>query len=397
MPLCSALCAPSSRGALPLAGQGHGEAPAGQGRLGRADAAGQASASAATAAGDQGNGERADSSVTLGSERDSSLVAARGDSASPTREPERRRQLPRVRRNLLHADGATFSLSRERRSALLLKSDGEGASRLLPGLAELALGLQSGFERGAAEALGNDELVASPGSASSFRSELAPPSDPSSSPGAEALPSEAATTQLRCFSKAFGAGGDCAVVAAPGVSSLINEFSCESAASLKSLAGSAVTGERFHCNCLQLKASSGSGAAALPLGRGPSKLLTTSSGSLRSLPLDRGPRLPSAALRVAPRLLFQVSEVFLSARAEPASGSALPAPEGLCTSLLELVTGGTMTSLALCLLRQGELKALGGGAPRPGGALLPPPASASLLRGGAAGLAQGIDSVVSPA
>ena len=189
----------------------------------------------------------------------------------------------------------------------------------------------------------------------------------------------------------------CAAVAAPDASSLINEFSCESAASLKSLAGSAVTGEHFHSSCLQLKASSGSGAAALPLGRGPSKLLATSSGSLRSLPLDRGPRLSSAALRAAPRLLFQVSEVFLSARAEPASGSALPAPADLCASLLELVTGGVMTSLALCLLWQGELKALGGGASRPSGALLPPPASASLPRGGAAGLAQGVDSVVNPA
>ena len=43
MPLCSVLCAPSSHGALPLAGQGRGEVPAGQGQLGRAGAAGQAS------------------------------------------------------------------------------------------------------------------------------------------------------------------------------------------------------------------------------------------------------------------------------------------------------------------------------------------------------------------
>ena len=50
--------------------------------------------------------------------------------------------------------------------------------------------------------------------------------------------------------------------------------------------------------------------------------------------------------------------------------------------------GGVMTSLTLCLLRQGELRALGGGASRPSGALLPWPASASPPpppRGGAAG------------
>ena len=162
-----------------------------------------------------------------------------------------------------------------------------------------------------------------PGSASPFRSRLAPPSDLSelappsdlpSLPSARALPSATARSQLSGFSKALGAGNDCAAIAAPGAGSLANKFSCESAANLRSLMGSAVTGEHFHSSCPQLKAPSGSGAAALPLGRGPSKLLAASSGSLRSLPFDRGPRLLLTALRVAARLLFQVSEVTEPAR-----------------------------------------------------------------------------------
>ena len=203
------------------------------------------------------------------------------------------------------------------------EDDGEHASRLLPDLAEFVLDLQSNLERSIAEALPSDELIALPDSASPFRSsfapssdlsKLAPPSDLPSLPSARALPSATARSQLSGFSKAFDADNDYAVIAAPDMDSLTNKFSCESATSLRSLMGSVVTGEYSHSSCLQLKAPSDSDAAALPLGRGPSKPLTASNGGLRSLPFDRGPCLLLTALRVVTRLLFQVSEVTEPAR-----------------------------------------------------------------------------------
>ena len=111
MPLCSVLYAPSSHEILPLAAQDHGEISTDQRRFGRINLMFQASASATVAADDQGNDERADSSIILGSEYDSSLVVTRDDSVSSTRQSEYWQQLPRVRCNLFHTDGITFSFS----------------------------------------------------------------------------------------------------------------------------------------------------------------------------------------------------------------------------------------------------------------------------------------------
>jgi hypothetical protein len=111
MPLCSVLYAPSSHEILPLAAQDHGEISTDQKRFGRINLMFQAFASATVAADDQGNDERADSSIILGSEYDSSLVVMRDDSVSSTRQSEYWQQLPRVRCNLFHTDGITFSFS----------------------------------------------------------------------------------------------------------------------------------------------------------------------------------------------------------------------------------------------------------------------------------------------
>jgi hypothetical protein len=280
--------------------------------------------------------------------------------------------------------------------AATIKDEDKDTPCLFPDLAELVLDLQSNFEYSVTEVLANDRFIASPDSASPFCYKLIPSNDLPSLSSARTLPSATAWNQLRGFSKTPNIGGDCTIITAPDMDSFTNKLSCKNVANFRSLMGSIVIGEHFHSNCLWLKALSDSDAAVLPFDRGPSKLLSTFSGSLRSLPFDRGPCLSLAALRVIPRLFFQVSEVFLSMCMESASGSALPVPMDLCTSLLELVTGRMMTSLTLCLLWQGKLKVLDDGASRPNGRLLPLPASVSLFRGDAAGLAQGVDSVVNP-
>ena len=199
-----------------------------------------------------------------------------------------------------------------------VKDDDKDISCLFPDLAEFALDLQSNLERSIAEVLANAKFIALPGSASPFRSRLAPSNDLSkltpsndlpSLSSARALPSATARSQLSGFSKACDIDNDCTIIAAPDTDSFTGKFSHENAAKLRSLMGSVIIGEHFRSNCLQLKAPSDSDAAVLPFDRGPSKLLTASNGSLRSLPFDHGPCLLLTALCIVTRLFFQVSEV----------------------------------------------------------------------------------------
>ena len=179
----------------------------------------------------------------------------------------------------------------------------EDISCLFPDLAEFILDLQSEFERSIAAVLDDDDLIASPGSASPVRSELIALNDLPSPSGAEKLPSPTAQVQLDCFPKIFDVDDDCTIVSPLDMNSFIDEFSRKNAMNLESLMGSIVIGEHFYSNSLRLKAPSDSDATVLPFDRGPSKLLTASNGSLRSLPFDRGPCLPPTALRVVPRLI----------------------------------------------------------------------------------------------
>jgi len=191
----------------------------------------------------------------------------------------------------------------------ILQNDGydedisEDISRLFPDLAEFILDLQSEFERSIAAVLDDDDLIASPGSASPVRSELIALNDLPSPSGAEKLPSPTAQVQLDCFPKIFDVDDDCTIVSPLDMNSFIDEFSRKNTMNLESLMGSIVIGEHFYSNSLRLKAPSDSDATVLPFDRGPSKLLTASNGSLRSLPFDRGPCLPPTALRVVPRLI----------------------------------------------------------------------------------------------
>jgi hypothetical protein len=56
-------------------------------------------------------------------------------------------------------------------------------------------------------------------------------------------------------------------------------------------------------NCLQLMNSSDASTMVLPYDRGPVKVLTVSTGSLKSLPCDHG---VSVLLQAVPRLVFEV-------------------------------------------------------------------------------------------
>jgi hypothetical protein len=64
-------------------------------------------------------------------------------------------------------------------------------------------------------------------------------------------------------------------------------------------------------NCLQLMTTSDTSATVLPYDRGPVKVLTVSTGSLKSLSFDHGPASPflSALLQAVPRLVFEVMKV----------------------------------------------------------------------------------------
>jgi hypothetical protein len=60
--------------------------------------------------------------------------------------------------------------------------------------------------------------------------------------------------------------------------------------------------------CLQLMTTSDASATVLPYDRGPVKVLTVCTGSLKSLPFDHGPASPnlSVLLQAVPRLVFEV-------------------------------------------------------------------------------------------
>jgi hypothetical protein len=65
-------------------------------------------------------------------------------------------------------------------------------------------------------------------------------------------------------------------------------------------------------NCLQLMTTSDASAMVLPYDRGLVKVLTVSTGSLKSLPLVHGPASPnlSVLLQAVPRLVFEVMKAY---------------------------------------------------------------------------------------
>jgi hypothetical protein len=97
----------------------------------------------------------------------------------------------------------------------------------------------------------------------------------------------------------------------------------------------------------------------LPYDRGPVKVLTVSTGSLKSLPFDHGPASPnlSVLLQAVPRLVFKVMKACCLLHLECISYSVLVL-RALSALTVKQAFCGLLPELALLLLWQDDLKTL---------------------------------------
>jgi hypothetical protein len=109
--------------------------------------------------------------------------------------------------------------------------------------------------------------------------------------------------------------------------------------------------------CLQLMTTSDASATVLPYDRGPVKVLTVCTGSLKSLPFDHGPASPnlSVLLQAVPRLVFEVMKACCLLHLEFISYFVLVL-RALSALTVEQAFCGLSPELALFSLRQDDLK-----------------------------------------